>query len=112
MSIYFLSAFLILSGILHFAKSRFYVRSMPPWIPAHHFCVYFSGIAEIILGIALLLQNTQNWAAWGTMLLLIAVFPANIYMYTSGKFWRIPRVLLLLRLPLQAVLLWWAYLFT
>lgn len=112
MSIYFLAAFLILSGILHFVKAKFYLHAMPPWIPAHEFCVYFSGIMEILLGVAVLFPKYQSWAAWGIIALLIAVFPANIYMYTSGKFHQISQTFLLLRLPLQFVLIWWAYQFT
>ena len=107
-----MSGLYILAGFFHFARPTFYLRSMPPWVPYHSFWVYASGVVEIALGVALLFPSTQVGAAWGIILLLIGVFPANVYMYTSGKFRRIPRFLLLLRLPLQLVLIWWAYQFT
>lgn len=88
------------------------MKAMPPYIPNHEEMVIISGIAEIILGVGLLFNQTQVLAAWGIILLLIAVFPANIYMATSGKFQKIPQWLLWLRLPLQLVLIAWAYYLT
>ena len=109
----FLAAlFFIFAGILHFRKERFYLKAMPPYIPYHRTMVVISGIAEIILGLGLLFEVTRIYAAWGIILLLIAVFPANIYMATSGKFHQIPKFLLWLRLPLQFVLIWWIYQYT
>ena len=69
-----------------------------------------SGVAEIVLAIGLLFIRTKSWAAWGIIALLIAIFPANIYMLTaSEKFKRIPLWVKWLRLPLQGVLIWWAW---
>lgn len=107
-----LSLLFIYAGISHFTKKHFFMKAMPPYIPNHEEMVLISGIAEIILGIGLLFSKTQALAAWGIILLLIAVFPANIYMATSGKFKKIPQWLLWLRLPLQLVLIAWAYLYT
>lgn len=112
MSLYFMSALYVLSGINHFVYARFYFKMMPPWVPAHALGVYGSGVAEVLLGIGLLLEPARAVSAWGIIVLLILVFPANVYMYTSGKFRRFPSWLLLLRLPLQFVLIWWAYQFT
>ena len=68
------------------------------------------GVAEILGGIGLLIPMTRSWAAWGIIALLIAVFPANIYMLTSkGAGMKIKMWFLWLRLPLQGVALWWAY---
>ncbi|WP_435355172.1 DoxX family protein [Emticicia sp. SJ17W-69] len=111
-ALYIMSAFFIYAGISHFTKKHFFVKAMPPYIPYHEAMVALSGIAEILLGIGLLFEVTKNYAAWGIILLLIAVFPANIYMATSGIFKKIPQILLWLRLPLQIILIWWAYLYT
>lgn len=102
----------IIAGILHFVKPRIYESIMPPYIPAHHAMVLLSGFAESALGIGLLFQQTRILSAWGIVLLLIAIFPANVYMATSQKFHRIPSWILWARLPLQAVLIAWALRYT
>ncbi|RFS14914.1 MauE/DoxX family redox-associated membrane protein [Emticicia sp. C21] len=102
----------VVAGISHFTQERFFIKAMPPYIPYHRAMVLISGVAEIALGIGLLFNSTRIYAAWGLIILLIAVFPANIYMATSGKFHRVPFVLLWLRLPLQFVLIWWIYQYT
>lgn len=110
--LYIAALLFIIAGISHFRKERLYIKIMPPYIPYHRIMVLISGIAEIVLGLGLLLSKTRVYAAWGLILLLIAVLPANIYMATSGKFHRIPSVLLWLRIPLQFVLVWWIYQYT
>jgi uncharacterized membrane protein len=110
--LYIMAAFFVYAGISHFTKKNFFIKAMPPYIPNHEAMVILSGIAEITLGLGLLFKSTQSLAAWGIILLLIAVFPANIYMATSGKFKKIPQWLLWLRLPLQLILIAWAYLYT
>ncbi len=107
-----MAALYVVAGILHFTATRFYVRSMPPYLPAHQLLVYVSGVAEIVLGLGLLFPAVRSLAAWGIILLLIAVFPANVYMLTSGRFTNLPTWALVLRLPLQLVLIWWAYQYT
>lgn len=85
---------------------------MPPYIPAHEQMVMLSGVAEVVLGIGLLVPATRSLAAWGLVLLLVAVFPANVYMVTSNRFRRFPAWMRWARLPLQGVLIWWAYRYT
>ena len=111
-ALYIMAGFLVFAGISHFTMKNFFMKTMPPYIPKHEEMVIISGIAEIILGICLLFSQTKSLAAWGIILLFIAVFPANIYMTTSGKFKKIPHWILWLRLPLQLVLIAWAYLYT
>ncbi len=69
----------VLVGISHFAKAEKIEAMIPPHWPYRHAMNYFSGAAEIILGILLLFTATRTWAAYGLLLLLLAVFPANIY---------------------------------
>lgn len=102
----------IAAGINHFWNARFYVRIMPPRLPAPLTLVYVSGVCEMGLG-ALLFTRLRRLAAWGLMALLIAVFPANVQMALHPDQYReFPPVLLWARLPLQGVLLAWAYRYT
>lgn len=102
-----------LAGINHFIDAAFYLRMMPPVLPAPLFLVYLSGIFEIALGVLLLVPKFSRLAAWGLIALLVAVFPANIYMAMNPQlFAGISPTALYLRLPLQLVLIAWAYWFT
>src|ERR1700691_3740155 len=70
----------IAAGSLHFIKPEPYLRIMPPYIPWHPAMVRVSGAFEILGGLGLLVPTTRRAAAWGLVALLIAVFPANLYM--------------------------------
>lgn len=100
----------ILAGIFHFLKPKAYLRIMPRYLPKHRLLVYLSGAAEIILGIALLFQETKTAAIYGIILMLLIFLLVHIYMLSSKKAGAgIPFWALLLRVPLQFVLIWWAY---
>lgn len=111
-SLYVQSVIYIVAGLNHFINPKMYLALMPPYIPAHNVMVMLSGIAEVVLGIGLLFPATRSLSAWGIILLLIAVFPANVYMATSNRFRKFPAWLRWMRLPLQGVLIWWAYKYT
>ena len=100
----------IVAGSLHFIKPEPYLRIMPPYIPWHPAMVRISGAFEILGGLGLFVPATRRAAAWGLVALLIAVFPANIYMalhpVEAGAAGIAP-VLRWGRLPLQALLIWW-----
>ena len=103
----------ITAGIIHFVRPDFYVKIMPPYLAWHLELVYISGVAEAVLGIMVLIPKCRWLGAWGLIALLIAVFPANIHMALNPQeFPGISPVLLWLRLPLQFVLIAWAYWFT
>lgn len=103
----------IVAGISHFVWPRFYVKIMPPYLPWHLPLVYLSGVAEVILGVLVLIPRYTVLAAWGLIALLIAVFPANLHMAMHPELYRrISPVALWLRLPLQGVLIAWAYWYT
>lgn len=108
-NLYIMAAIYTYAGITHFTSERFFLKIVPPFIPDPKLAVVLSGIVEIVCGIGLLFPQTRTWAAWGIIALLIAVFPANIYMAVSDKFSKMSPILLWLRLPLQFVLIWWAY---
>jgi len=110
-----LALFMVLAGLNHFREPQPYVAMMPPMLPAPLALVYLSGIAEAVLGLGLLHARTRRLAAWGLILLFVAVFPANINMAVHhiplGDH-PVPTWALWARLPLQAVLILWAYWFT
>lgn len=110
---YILAVALVLAGINHFLNPPFYLRMMPPILPAHLFLVYLSGVFEILFGVLLLIPRFSRIAAWLIIALLIAVFPANIYMATNPQFFPdISQTALYIRLPLQIGLIAWAFWFT
>lgn len=108
-----MSLLYVLAGINHFFNPGIYEKIMLPFLPQPTLLISISGIIEIILGLLLLLRPTQRMAAWGIIFLLIAVFPANIQM--AVNYWQTGHAGLwisLLRLPLQGLLIWWAWTFT
>jgi uncharacterized membrane protein len=109
---YVFAMFFVAAGILHFKNSDFYLKIMPPYVPLHLEMVYLSGVAEILLGAMLMFSDVQRLAGWGLISLLIAVFPANIYAYQHQELLPAAPLLHLLRLPLQGLLILWAYWYT
>jgi uncharacterized membrane protein len=110
---YILALFFVLAGLNHFRNPDFYVNIMPPYLPWHLALVYISGIAEIGLGVLLLFNRWSGLAAWGLIALLVAVFPANIHMAVNAELYpAYSPTALWARLPLQGVLIAWAYWYT
>jgi uncharacterized membrane protein len=106
---YLLALFMVVAGMMHFIKPDFYLNIMPPYLPLQLELVYLSGFCEIALGLLLLIPRFSRFAAWGIIGLLIAVFPANIYVYQNQDILPAPPILHLMRLPLQGVFILWAY---
>lgn len=105
-----MTLFYFAAGLNHFHDPATYLRIMPPYLPYPALLVQFSGFAESFLAVLLPWNKTRRWACYGIIALLIAIFPANIYMLTSGGAGTtFPAWALVLRLPLQAVLIGWAY---
>ncbi len=109
--LYLMAIFYIFAGIMHFVKPKMYIAIIPPYIPFPRQVNRLVGFAEIMLGLGLLPDATRSISAFGIILLLIAVFPANLYMYQKANN-GIRKWLFFLRLPLQLVLIGWAYLYT
>ena len=99
-----------IAGILHFTHTHKFVQIVPPFIPVPEAMVYISGVCEILGAVGLLISRYSRLAAFGLVLLLIAVFPANVYMAVKniqlGGIMNNP-VLQWVRLPFQGVLIWW-----
>lgn len=109
-SLILMAIFYLLNGINHFRTPEFYLRIIPPQLPYPQMMNYISGAAEILLAVILVIPATSKIAAWGVIMLLIAVFPANIYQFaTGGAGMNISQAALTIRLPIQLLFIAWAY---
>lgn len=106
-----LALLMVFAGLNHFRVPALYLAMMPPQLPWPEALVLISGVAELAGGLGLLIPATRRLAAWGLVALLVAVFPANLYMALHelplGSY-HPPAWALWARLPLQAVLIAWA----
>lgn len=112
-----LTVFMVAAGANHFVSPAPYLAMMPAEIPTslHAPLVYLSGIAEILGGLGLVLAATRRLAAWGLIALYVAIFPANLNMALNQLPLGTTPVapwLLWARLPLQLVLIAWAFWYT
>lgn len=108
-----MAAIYILAGINHFRVPRLYAKMIPPSLPSPKALNIISGLAEIAFGSMLCIPSISVWGAWGIITLLVAIFPANFYMYANDKAaLGLPKWVRLVRLPLQLVLIYWAWLYT
>ncbi len=108
--LYLMGFLYILAGLNHFRKPKVYLRIMPRYLPAPKALVYLSGIAEVVLGIGVCFPLTKNISIYGIIAMLIVFLLVHFYMLSSKKAGAgIPQWLLILRLPLQFVLMYWAY---
>lgn len=110
-----LAVFFVLAGALHFHKPRLYEAMMPPSFPHHRELVLASGAAEVIGGLAVIPRRTRRLAGWWLLGVLLAVFPANLHMALDADQVqgldrsRVPQWLLWARLPVQPLLMAWAW---
>lgn len=112
-SLYLMASLYLAAGINHFINPRLYMRIIPRVLPNPELINWASGLAEIILAIGLVIPATRIYSAWGIIILLILVFPANIYHLTSSTPGvGLPTWILWLRLPMQGLLIWWAWVYT
>ena len=103
----------IAAGINHFWHPDFYLKIMPPYLPWHVPLVYVSGVVEIVLGRLLFVPRYRSLAAWAIIAMLITFMPVHIHMVMNPHLYPdVPEYVLWLRLPLQAVLIAWAYWYT
>lgn len=101
--------FFIVAGVLHFVIPRTYEAIMPDFLPAQRELVYASGVAEIVGGAALLHPRTRRFGMWFSIATLVAVFPANVHMALTPERYEVPEAALWARLPLQGLLVAWAW---
>lgn len=107
-----IAALFVGAGVMHFVIPRGYAAIVPALFPAPLALVYLSGVCEILGGVGVLVPRTRRAAALGLVLLLAAVFPANVQMLANAAAagkpgWQV--ALLWLRLPLQPALMWFVW---
>ncbi len=97
-------------GVLHFTSTQTFTRIVPDFISFPDWVVYITGVMEIAGGACLYFSRTRRYASYFLIFLLIIVFPANINMAVNHiDFGKVPTSVLWLRLPLQALLIFWVY---
>ena len=105
-----MSWFYISIGISHFTDPNWFLQIVPPYLPFKLELVYVSGFFEIIFGLMLILPSLRYCAGWGLILLLIAVYPANIYLaQTNGAAMNTSALVAWGRLPFQFLFIGIAY---
>lgn len=109
-SLWLLAALFVASGLLHFLFPAPYISIVPAFLPAPALLVLLSGVAQILGGVALLFENTRWIAGVGLIMLLLAVWPANLQMLVDARQANVSaarEAVLWLRLPLQLLLILW-----
>jgi uncharacterized membrane protein len=110
LSLLLLAVLFVAAGANHFLNPDLYLRIMPPWLPWHRALVLWSGVAEIVGGLGVVVPALRPWAGWWLVAVLVAVFPANVHMALNpADYAPIPAWALWLRLPLQGLLVWWVW---
>lgn len=109
-SLVLLATFFVVAGANHFLNPRPYLAMIPPYIPFPDLANLLSGAAEITGGIAILVPHIRRIAGWELLILLVAVFPANVHVALHG--WdgvAIPTWIFWARLPFQLLIAAWVY---
>lgn len=102
--------FMIAAGVAHFVRPEFYLRIMPPWLPWHEELVFVSGVCEVVAGGLVLIPATRRAGGLFAIAVLLGVFPANVWMALDPSIWpEVPTWARWARLPLQALLILWAW---
>ncbi len=108
--LYLMASLYILAGLLHFVYPRMYERIMPGWIPFPKAMVFLSGVIEVVLGVALFFSHARIPALYGIIAILALFLPVHTHMLQDEKAaMGIPSWVLWLRIPLQGLLMYWAY---
>ena len=106
------SIFYTIIGIKHFIELDYFLSIIPPYLPFHIELVYISGFFEILFGLMILFPKYRYYGSIGLILLLIAIFPANIYLAQSKEAQEAigaSQQIAIWRLPIQGILIWIAY---
>lgn len=108
--LYLMAGMYLFIGVMHFIKPKAFLSVMPRYIPNGKLMVYLSGLAEIVLAIALCFEETRTHAIYGIIAMLIVFLIVHWYMIVDKKFHvKFPKPVLWLRFMLQFGLMYWAY---
>ena len=107
-----LATMFVFTGVAHFGRERKdWIAMVPPALPRADLIVTVTGLLEFAGAIGLLLPGVRLWAAWGLILLFLAMFPANVSAARRGVGIRErPHTPLWLRAPMQILFvagIWW-----
>jgi uncharacterized membrane protein len=105
----------VFTGIGHFIQTDPMAQMLPPWVPARTLLVYLTGVLEFVIAVGFFVPKLRRFSGWAAAVVLVFFFPANIYAAINhvpmgGHAWG--PVYLLVRAPLQIVILFWVYWFT
>lgn len=108
--LYLMAATYFAAGIMHFVRPKMYMRILPGYLPGHKLLVNLSGIAEIILGVALCFSATKTFAVYAIIAMLTFFLPVHFHMlFGKNASMGLPKWILFLRIPLQFALMYWAF---
>jgi uncharacterized membrane protein len=105
----------IFTGIGHFIQTEPMAQMLPPWVPERTLLVYLTGGLEFAIAVGFLAPRSRRFTGWVAAVVLVLFFPANIYAAINhipmgGHAWG--PVYLLIRAPVQLIILCWVYWFT
>lgn len=108
--LYLMAAAYIIAGVMHFVKPKMYMRILPGYLPGHKFLVNFTGLLEIIVGLALCFTQSKNMAVYSIIAMLVFFLPVHFHMlFGKNASMGVPNWVLILRIPLQFGLMYWAF---
>lgn len=108
--LYLMAAIYIIAGLMHFIRPKMYMRILPGYLPGHKLLVNFTGLAEIILGVALCFITTKEIALYLIIAMLVFFLPVHFHMlFDKRASMGLPKWVLILRIPFQFALMYWAY---
>lgn len=100
------------AGVMHFVKPKMYIAIIPKYFPRKKLLNIFVGLAELVIAFGLLFQSTRNFAIYSLIIMLSIFMTVHLDMLNGKKKSKgIPRWILILRIPLQFLLIWWAYIY-
>ncbi len=107
---YLMAAIYIIAGLMHFIRPKMYMRILPGYLPGHKFLVNATGLAEVVLGIALFFLMTKDIALYLIIAMLVFFLPVHFHMlFDKRASMGLPKWILILRIPLQFGLMYWTY---
>ena len=107
---YLLAIIFIAGGANHLRVPALYKKVMPPYIPGHDTLIVVSGVLEMLAGLMLISTGRVTLGAWSMLILLVLFIPVHSYMIQEKEArLKLPYWFVVIRLPLQLGLMFWAY---
>ncbi len=112
--IYLYALIFLVTGITHLASPETFVKVIPPFFPFPYAIAIVSGVIELAFAVGFTFTRTRRFTAWAVIVFLVAVLPVHVYMYAEREtlFSQFPTWALVLRFPVQLLLILWSYRYT